>query len=68
MFTQILRAPLDLNNEDEGEKLMKYKGWVTEKHERVAESPIASDTHNNENGPEYCFFHLMTFSQNTPGV
>lgn len=30
LFTQIGSVPLDLNNEDEGEKLMKHKGWSTE--------------------------------------
>lgn len=44
LFTWILRVPLDLNNEDEGEKLMKHKGWVAETwtvHEHVAELSVA---------------------------
>lgn len=70
LFTQIVRVPLDLNNEDEGEKLMKHKGcsteaWIVQKY--VAQLSIASNKHlhNNENGWECCFFHQMALSENS---
>lgn len=44
LFTQIRRVPLDLNNEDEGEKLMGLKVGSL-KHEHVARFAKASNQH-----------------------